>query len=39
MRFLLMATHTYDQVNEAIEKITTVANKLDVLAAVTVKSE
>lgn len=31
IRFSLMATHTYQQVDEAIEKITRVAKKLDIL--------
>ncbi len=31
IRFSLMATHTFDQVNEAVEKITKVAKELNVL--------
>jgi len=32
IRFSLMATHTYDQVDKAIEKISSVAKELDLLA-------
>ncbi|HPR32126.1 MAG TPA: pyridoxal phosphate-dependent aminotransferase family protein [Prolixibacteraceae bacterium] len=32
IRFSLMATHTFEQVDEAIEKITRVAKELDILA-------
>jgi len=32
IRFSLMATHTFDQIEQAIEKLTAVARKLDILA-------
>jgi 8-amino-7-oxononanoate synthase len=37
IRFSLMATHTFDQVDSAVEKITSVANQLGVLDSETVE--
>ena len=34
IRFSLMATHTYQQIDEAVEKITKVAKQLDILTSV-----
>jgi len=34
IRFSLMATHTYEQIDEAVEKITRVAKELEILASI-----